>query len=241
MKRSERHHLKDNELVSLAENAREAFEANKKQSVALVAAVAIIAVAAAGLFGWRARVQGQSHSMLAQALAVVDASVGPLPSPDSKGPAPRFRTEAQRSEAALAKLREVADAYPSTDAGLYARYLQGNTLVALGKPADAVKAYQQVVDRDSKGLTGQMARLGLAEAQARTGQFDQAIATFKQLAQQKEGAMPVDAVLMELGRVYRDAGKPSDAQQTFSRVVEEFPQSPFSADAKRELDNLKKS
>ena len=46
---------------------------------------------------------------------------------------------------------------------------------------------------------------------------------------------------MQLARTYLDAGKRTEAQQTFNRIVEEFPESPFSADARRELDNLKKS
>ena len=86
-----------------------------------------------------------------------------------------------------------------------------------------------------------MARLGLAEAHARGGQFEQAITTYKELAQRKDGPLPVDGILMQLGRAYRDAGKRGDAQQTFNRLVEEFPDSPFNADAKRELEALKKS
>jgi TolA-binding protein len=85
-----------------------------------------------------------------------------------------------------------------------------------------------------------MARLGLAEAQASAGQYDRAIDTFKELALRKDGSLPIDGILMQLGRTYRDAGKKSDAQQTFNRLVDEFPDSPFTVDAKRELENLKK-
>ena len=85
----------------------------------------------------------------------------------------------------------------------------------------------------------QMARLGLADAQARAGQYDQAINTFKELAQHKDGPLPVDGILMQLGRTYRDAGKRADAQQTFNRLVQEYPDSPFTSEAKRELDALK--
>jgi TolA-binding protein len=85
------------------------------------------------------------------------------------------------------------------------------------------------------------ASLGLAVEQARAGQYDQAINTFKELAQRKDGPLPIDGILMQLGRTYRDAGKRDDAQQTFNRLVEEFPQSPFAGDAKRELDSLKKA
>jgi hypothetical protein len=52
-----------------------------------------------------------------------------------------------------------------------------------------------------------MSRLGLAEAQAQTGQYEQAINTFKDLAQRKDGEVPVDGVLLRLGRVYVDAGR----------------------------------
>jgi outer membrane protein assembly factor BamD (BamD/ComL family) len=86
-----------------------------------------------------------------------------------------------------------------------------------------------------------MARMGLAEAQAKGGQFDAAINTYKELAQLKDGPMPIDGVLMQLGLTYRDAGKSQDAQQTFNRIVTEFPDSPFVVDAKKELDNLKKA
>ena len=85
------------------------------------------------------------------------------------------------------------------------------------------------------------ARLGVAEAQAVQGQYDAAINTYKEMAQRKDGPLPVDGILMQLGRTYLDAGKQSDAQQTFNRLVEEFPDSPFTADAKRALDSLKKT
>ena len=86
--------------------------------------------------------------------------------------------------------------------------------------AEAAKAYQDVIDRAGNRLIGQTARLGLAAAQARSGQFDQAITAYKELAQRKDAELPIDGILMELGRVYRDAGRGSDAQQTFNRVID---------------------
>jgi outer membrane protein assembly factor BamD (BamD/ComL family) len=113
--------------------------------------------------------------------------------------------------------------------------------VSLGNTADAIKAYQTVVDRAGDGLYGQMSKLGLAEAYTRGKQYEQAITTFKELAQRKDGQLPIDGILMQLGRTYRDAGKAADAQQTFDRIVQEFPDSPFAADAKREIESLKKA
>ncbi len=55
--------------------------------------------------------------------------------------------------------------------------------------------------------------LGLANTQAAAGQYDQAIAIYKELAAQKDAELPVDAVLMHLARTYLRAGKAAEAQQ----------------------------
>jgi outer membrane protein assembly factor BamD (BamD/ComL family) len=46
---------------------------------------------------------------------------------------------------------------------------------------------------------------------------------------------------MELGRAYMKAGRKSEAAHAFTRVVEEFPQSLYLADARREMEAAKKS
>src|SRR5207248_7346304 len=141
----------------------------------------------------------RAHAMLADAMVVQDARVAPVTAelaPGSK-PAPTtaagtFPTEQARAEAALVKLKATADKYPSSDAGIYARYQQGATLMSLGRFAEAASCFEQVVSRAGDGIYGQMGRLGFAEANARAGQFDRAINSFKELAQRKDGPLPVD-------------------------------------------------
>jgi TolA-binding protein len=242
MKRTERHHLKENELEKFARRAREAVQTRRRETTAALVALLVIGVVSIGYWAYRERVRTRAHALLASALAVQEARIGPPTAPGAGAVStPSFATERERSLAALTKFKAAADAYPSTDAGIFARYMEATTSMALGNAADAARAYQQVIDRGGDAIYGQMARLGLAEAQARAGQYDQAINTFKQLAQRKDGPLPVDGILMQLGRAYRDAGKRDDAQQTFNRLVEDYPQSPFAGDAKRELDGLKKT
>lgn len=241
MKRAERQHLKENELQNLARQARDAYEGRKRETTALVAAVVVVAAVAIGYIAWRERVQSKAHALLAEAVVVQDARIGPPPAPGQPEQGLRFATERERAQAALTKLKVAADAYPSTDAGLYARYQEGATWMKLGQTAQATAAYQQVIDRDGSGIYGQMAKLGLAEAQARAGQFDPAIKAFQELSMRKDGPLPVDGILMQLARAYADAGKRTEAQQTFNRVVSEFPTSPFSEEARKELEGLKKT
>lgn len=241
MKRTERRHLKENEVERLVREARELAEAKQREITALLVAVVVIGGGFLGYYAWHSRTQSRAETMLAQAMAVEAARVAPPGAPGAPAPAGSFTTEQARAEAAVAKLKVAADAYPSTDAGIFARYQEGSLLMSLGRPADAIAAFQEVVKRAGDSIYGQMGKLGLAEAQARSGQYDQAIATFKDLAQRKDGSLPVDGILMQLGRTYLDAGKTADAQQTFSRLVDEYPDSPFSGEARQQLDTLKKS
>lgn len=241
MKRTERRHLKENDLLHFANRTRDAIEARQRELGAVAIAVILVSVVVIGYFAWTARVEARAGALLADAIVVSDARVGPPPAPGAPASGLSFPTEREKLEAARAKFKAVADQFPSSDAGLFARYREGATLMALGKPKEAAAAYQQVIDGAGGKLYGQMAQLGLAEAHARDGQYDSAINTYKGLAENPNSPLPVDGILMQLGRTYLDAGKTAEAQQTFTRLVDEFPESPFSGDARRELETLKKS
>jgi tetratricopeptide (TPR) repeat protein len=243
MKRTERRHLKENEIEILARQAREFVEARRREVTAVGVALALLGVVALGYMAWHQSVQSRAHARLAQAMAVEQVRVGPAAAPGgATAPTASFPTEQARDEAALVQFKATADTYPSTDAGIFARYEEASILVRLGRPAEAIERYQQVIGLAGAGnIYGEMARLGLAEAHARAGQYDQAIAAFKELAQRTDGSLPTDAVLMQLGRTYIEAGRQADAVETLTRLVEQFPDSPYTSEARQQLDDLKKT
>ena len=150
-----------------------------------------------------------------------------------------YPTVEAKLEAALPQLLAVADAYPSTQQGVTARYQAAAVLVALERANDAVAQYQQVIDVAGDALYGQMSRMGLAEALLLTGQPQEAIPLLESQTGSLESIIPVDAVLMRLGRAYLLAGQPDDALATFNRVVEEFPISMYYAEAQQEVETLR--
>jgi TolA-binding protein len=240
MKRIERHRLKENEVAHSVARARETLEIYRKPIIAGLITLALVVVAVVAVTAWRRGADSDARTMLADAMAVANAPVVPAtPGPNTPAPSPgSFQTERAKLEAALQKYMAAAEAHPSSEPGIAARYHAGAILATLGRHKEAEQRYREVIDRAGSSLHGQMARLGLANTQAAAGQYDPAIATYRELAAQKTTDLPVDAILMQLARTYRQAGKTAEAQQAFRRVGDEFPQSPYATLAAKEMGQI---
>jgi TolA-binding protein len=244
MKRTERHHLKENELAHTLARVNDALSTSGREIGYAIVSLLVVAAVVGSYFIWRGRTEAAAGALLAEALTIAEAPVAPPAPPPQPGATPpaappnSYPTEQAKLEAALPKFLDVVGRYPSTDAGLTARYQAACTLAELGRAAEAQVKYQEVIDQDSTGIYGQMARLGLANLEVAGGQFDRAITIYKELTADRETRLPLDGILMQLGHAYARAGKTSDAKQTFTRVIDEFPQSLYTPQAKQELAKL---
>ena len=239
MKRTERHHLKENEVAEWVLGLKEWFDSRRNAVTYGALAIGVLAVAIIVTVVWRQSSGNQASARLAEAMSVAEARVAPPSAPAAAGQPPvqepgTYPSEQARFEAALPKFMAVADAYPASQAGIIARYRAGAALVGLGRTDEAVQRFQEVVDR-STGVYQAMARLGIADACVASGQYDKAVAAFQDVVAKHPDDAPIDGVLMQLGRAFRLAGKAEDATKTFKRVVDEFPQSPYVAQARREI------
>jgi TolA-binding protein len=246
MKSIERHKLKENEFARSVARARDVMD-TRGRDIGMIAFVVIVAIALAGSYAaWRNSRNVKANTMLAAAFAVSEAPVVAPTAPAPGSPMPiqqagTYQTEQAKLEAALPKFLEAADKYPNTDAGIAARYHAASTLAALGRYGEAEQRYQEVVDKAGNRLYRRTARLGLADAQVSQAKYDQAIKTYQELTTDTSSQLPLDGVLMQLGRAYMKAGKKTEATQAFTRVVDEFPTSAYAADARREMEDAKKS
>ncbi|HXG89067.1 MAG TPA: tetratricopeptide repeat protein [Vicinamibacterales bacterium] len=247
MKQSERHHLKDNELALALGQANMWAGRNQRTLMLTIAGVVLLIVAAVGFVTWRNSQDAKARTLLAEAMVVQEARVAPVVAPDPAAPGTpatppalqpgTYPTERAKLEAALPKYMTAADRYPGSDAGQTARYHAASILVGLGRFDEAVQQYDRVI-ADASGLLPQMARLGKAEAQLRATKYDAAIGSFKELSERTDLNVPKEALLLELARAYRLAGKGDDARKTLTQIVEQHAASPFAAEAKTELAKM---
>jgi TolA-binding protein len=246
MKHSERKHLKTNEFANAIGHANQ-WRTEHQRSISLtLVAIVVAIVAVVGVVAWRNSVDTKARTLLAEAMVVYEAPVQPAAPPAGGNESPAapvptpgsYPSEKAKLEAALPKLMTAADEYPSSDPGQTARYHAASALVGLGRFDEAVAQYDRVI-ADGSGLLARMARLGKAETQLRAAQYDAAIASFSELSNRTDAGVPKEAMLMELARAYRLAGKTEDARKTLSQVVEQHADSPFASEAKAELEKIK--
>jgi TolA-binding protein len=247
MKSNERHRLKENDFAHTVARTRAMVDQRRNEVMVIVIAVIAVTAAIGAYMGWRAVRDGKSQAMLASALAVAEAPVYTPPPPAPGSPPPvqppgTFRTDRERLDAALPRLQAAADAYPDTQAGITARFHLAAALAALGRFGEAEQRYSEVIQKaGAKSIYRQTAKLGVGEAQLAQGKGDAAVSTFKELTTDGNSQLPLDGVLMQLGRAAIVAGKGDEATRAFTRVVDEFPQSLYASEAKDQLAGLKKA
>ena len=238
MKSTERHQLKQDKFLMTLRDTYFRLEAHRRHVTLALTAIVVVLVAAGGYIWWQRHQTAKASAMLADALVVAETPVvadDPAGSPEGATGHP---SERARLEAALPKFIEAAEAYPRTQPGLAARYHAAATLMTLGRPEEAAARYQEVIELAGSGVYGRVARLGLAEVHVRRGEYEPAITAYRELSLDASGELPVDGILMQLGRTYQLAGRTPEAVQSFKRITEEFPDSPYAADARRELETL---
>ena len=238
MKAQERHQLKQNEFARTTARVVEAVSENRQRALTTVVAVVVVAALVGGYFWWTKQTADRAGAALGEAMSIVEAPVVPAPTlPGATQAVGTYPTEAARRDAAIQALQRVASDYGSTDAGLAARFQLAALLLSAGRAADAETAFREVADSGSD-LYSPSARLGVAEALVAQSKYDDAIQVLTELSGDRNGALPVDGVLMQLARTCAKAGKTQEARAAYKRIVDEFPESGYVPEARQQLTLL---
>lgn len=239
MKAQERHHLKQNDLAIQTQRLASQLAGSRNQILGIIAAVIIVVGVVFGYFYFRGRTNDRVSAQLGSALQITAAPIVPAPTvPGATQAAGTYPNETARAEAAIAAFQQLIDAYPSHEGGTAARYHRASVLLTLDRAADAEKGFADAIAHGGSSIYAEMARMGRAQALAAQKKFDDAIRELTDLSGRRDGALPIDGVLMELARVNRKAGKPQEARAAFRRVVDEFPDSPYANEARQQLATM---
>lgn len=133
--------------------------------------------------------------------------------------------------------QEVVKQYGDTPSGIDALRIAGDDAYWRGNWKDAAADYEAYLKKRSSGLLANGVRRSLGYAQESLGQYAAAAANFDQLVGQIDRETSGE-MLFAAGRCLVADKKPEEAKKRYQRIIDEFPDSSFQAQARIELGKL---
>ncbi|MEP6802104.1 MAG: tetratricopeptide repeat protein [Acidobacteriota bacterium] len=187
-----------------------------------------VVLLAAAFVTFRSYRENEAGRELSAGLAALAAPIAGQPA--ATGAARTFATAAERDREAEEHLKKAAKS-TGTAAGRAA----GVVLSARdSKSSDAVDRLSRAA-RSGKGEVAAAAELDSARLLAAAGKTTEAIDRLKRAIESPDSAAPKDAMMFALGEIYEKAGAAADARATYQRLVSDYPNSPYRADARQKL------
>jgi predicted negative regulator of RcsB-dependent stress response len=148
---------------------------------------------------------------------------------------PRFKTEKDRAEAAIAEIDKLEKEHGSSEVARRAQLFKAGLMYDLGRYADAEAAWKKFADKsqpDDPLLF--LAREGIGLSQESQNKLDEALATYKQL-EPKAGDFYRDRALYAQARVLTKKGDKKGAEAAYRDLLTKVPQSPLRDEVQAKL------
>lgn len=217
-----RHELKaQDEITTKLQTFTETAYDRRKEILTGVAVVVVLILAFVGWRFYAAHRDANAQSMLGLVTAVFDD--------------PSIASDKERYERTIAEAQKTVDAYGSHPAGVIAKYYIALSQAGLGDTQTAVQNLEQVI-ADANGDIRPVAQFALAEMHSKQGDPAKAVEVLKQL--EESGGYAKSAVTYELAVASESANHADQAQTYYSKVITDFPDSPFRQNAEAALKRM---
>jgi len=228
MAKLSRRDLKRNELAETMTRGVDYVSVHRRGVTEILLIAAGVVLLAAGFVLFRSFRENEAGKELSAGLAALDA---PLAGTPAAATAPRtFPTAADRDKEALDHLRRAASS-KGTAAGRAA----GVILAAREPKAPESEERFSRAARAGRAEVSAAAELDQARLLAASGKTTEAIDRLKRAIESSEAAAPKDAMMFALAQVYEQAGATADARATYQRLISDYPNSPYRADARQKI------
>lgn len=236
--RPTRRDMKRDELADVMERGVE-YAGSHAKTILLAIGALLALVALYGAFSmYRSSRAEQANAALAKAIEVYQAPIDPTAAKPDDPENPTFADTAARQAKAKTLFQELRDDYGSTDAGSIAGVYLAQIALAENQPDQARTLWNEFVESHGDHLLAGQARVNLLQLDRSQGKGEEVAQKLTAMLDEAEPALPQDIILHELAITQEQLGKNADAVQSYQRILDEFPQSPFAGDARQKISAL---
>lgn len=236
--RPTRKDMKRDELSSAMERGVEYAGAHAKTILLAIGALLAVVAIFGAISMYRGQRAEQANEALTQAIQVYQAPIDPTAAKPDDPENPTFADSAARNAKAKTLFQALRDDYGSTDAGSVAAVYLAQIALAENQPDQARTLWNEFIEEHGDHLLAGQARVNLLQLDRSQGKGEEVAQKLTAMLDEAEPPLPQDIILHELAVTQAQLGKKADAVQSYQRIVDEFPQSPFAGDARQKISEL---
>ena len=236
--RPTRKDMKRDELSDVMERGVEYAGSHARTILLAVGAVLALVVLYAAFSTYRSHRAEQANEALTKAIEVYQAPIDPTAAKPDDPENPTFADTAARQARAKTLFQELRDDFGSTDAGSIASVYLAQIALAENQPDQARELWNGFVESHGDHLLAGQARVNLLQLDRSQGKGEEVAQKLTAMLEEAEPPLPQDIILHELAITQEQLGKTADAVQSYQRILDEFPQSPFATDARQKIGAL---
>lgn len=201
----------------------------------VVALVAVLFLVGRVFMGNRAE---KANEALSHAMKIYQAPLeATAPKPDDPK-SPTFADSESRRARAKQLFEEVRKDYGSSDAADMAGLYLAQIAADEGQLDKARELWAAFVDDSPKNLLAGEARINLIHLDRQEGKGEDLMQRLKSMLEQEEPGLPKDVILFELAATQEALGRKQDAVQSWRKLTEEYPESPYRSEAQQKINAL---
>jgi tetratricopeptide (TPR) repeat protein len=238
LKRAQRHHLKQDELVHWIDRTINWGMENRRNIVNATLVVVGATLLLGGLYIYRSRQAATAQALLTAALeqyhGVVVTATGAAPPANN---VPTFESVEARYQASVEAFTTVAQDFGTYAAGRQARYYVGLCRNGLSE-FDAAHAEFEAVRTGDRDLLYYLATRALASVKLERDDASGAAELYRTLIDDAQTPLPRDLLLFDLAKTEEGAGNTEKAKQYYERILAEHPDSQLRGDAMTRSESL---
>jgi len=227
--------LKRDRFVETVEHGAEYAFSHARAFWFVVGAAALIFAAVLGWRLWSGQQAQKAGAALDEAMKTFQARLRTAGEPEEPGEV-TFIVEKIKYQEARKKFDDVAQKYSLTTQATVARYYSALCSIHLGE-LDQASASLRSLAGGGNAEVASLASLSLAEILAQSGKTDDAAKLLTGLMDKPTALVPRARAEFALAELYRKS-KPAEAAKLYQQIKKEFPDSPLSDEADRQLAEI---
>jgi TolA-binding protein len=230
--------IKRDEFASAVGRGVDFAESHTRELLLTVGAVVLtVALGILAYFYISHRSDGANEA-LAAAVKAYGAPIDPAGAKPNDPQEPTFASAAARQARARKLLEQVRKDYRWTDAADVASLYLADLDAGSGKAASARQLWSDFVKKHGDHVLAVQSRIDLLELDRSQGKGQQVAQQLREMLDRSDAPLPQDVILYQLAITLEQLNRDQEATQTYQRLVDEFPQSPYRQTAQQKLTAL---